>query len=268
LPSTSENCQKFMFKSNMVKSPSGRRTHWFLGFLFYTLLFTVNTKNCHAQHYDLANWYIVNVRYNLDPKWSLFGEGQLRAVKFFEDYNYYEYKGGFNYLINKNLRFTFGLGKYVTYTEGGNLLMPKTNDEFRVWPQLLMQQSIWKLRIEQRYRYDMRFTSSGYLNRYRYRLAVSYPFGKMEKGFNPFVLGVSNELLFIDKKPYFDRNRLMFSFGYQMSRASMLQIGYLYQYDNKLSSEVIREYLQICLYIELFRNPEKHPTIDHSQKGD
>jgi len=252
----------------MIQVLSGKRYDWQLRILFFSVLIFGKTSVCKAQHYDLANWHIVNVKYNLDPKWSLFGEGQLRAVYFFKDYNYYEYKGGFNYLINSNLRFTFGLGKYVSYTEGGNLQLPKTGNEFRIWPQLLLQQSIWHLKIEQRCRYDLRFTNSGYRNRYRYRLAISYPFGKLENGYKPFVLGISDELLFIDPKPYFDRNRLMFSLGFQLSRATNFQVGYLYQYDNKVSNEVIREYLQICMFIDLFRHPEKHTDVEHSQKGD
>ena len=252
----------------MAISPFLRRTQFFLVFLFWQFLIIGNSIKCQAQHYDLANWHIVNVKYNLDTRWSLFGEGQLRAVNFLKDYNYFEFKGGFNYLINPNFRFTFGLGKYVTYSEGGDFLLPKTGNEFRLWPQFIMQQSLWKFKIEQRYRYDMRFTNSGYRNRYRYRLAVSYPFGKTENGYKPFVFGVSNELLFIDSKPYFDRNRLMFSLGYQISRSTNFQLGYLYQYDNRINGEIMREFLQICLYIELFRNSEKHSTIDHSQKGD
>jgi len=49
---------------------------------------------------DLGSWNIVNIKYNLDNRWSVFGKAQLRALKFYNDFHYYEYKGGFNYKMH------------------------------------------------------------------------------------------------------------------------------------------------------------------------
>ena len=137
---------------------------------FFNLFIVVFlTSFSFGQSVDLGSWNILNIKYNLNNKWSLFGETQLRSLKFYSHFHYYEYKGGFNFKAYKNVQLSLGLGSYQTYKEGGNFVLPKNNDEFRVWPQILLTQSIGLLKIEQRYRVEMRFTSNGYRNRFRYR---------------------------------------------------------------------------------------------------
>ena len=154
------------------------------------LYYSINTIS--AQTFDLGSWNILNVKYNLDEKLSFFGEAQLRSLKFYSNFHYYEYKGGINYKVHKNVKLTLGAGSYQTYKEGGNFVLPKNNDEFRIWPQVILLQSIGKLKIEQRYRSEFRFTSNGYLTRFRYRLGISYPFGKEQYEYKPFQVSASN----------------------------------------------------------------------------
>jgi hypothetical protein len=205
---------------------------------------------------DLGSWNILNVKYNLNNKWSLFGETQLRSLKFYSHFHYYEYKGGFNFKAYKNVQLSLGLGSYQTYKEGGSFVLPKNNDEFRVWPQILLTQSIGLLKIEQRYRVEMRFTSNGYRNRFRYRLGVFYPFGKEKEGIKPFQVGVSNELFFTNNEPYFERNRLNFVLNYKFSKLSSFSIGYLSQFDYKINDETGRDFFQIGYFFELSRKEE------------
>lgn len=209
-----------------------------------------------GQSVDLGSWNILNIKYNLNNKWSLFGETQLRSLKFYSHFHYYEYKGGFNFKVYKNVQLSLGLGSYQTYKEGGSFVLPKNNDEFRVWPQILLTQSIGLLKIEQRYRVEMRFTSNGYRNRFRYRLGVSYPFGNEKEGIKPFQIGVSNELFFTNNEPYFERNRLNFVLNYKFSKLSSFSIGYLSQFDYKINDETGRDFFQIGYFFELSRKEE------------
>ena len=146
----------------------------------------------------LGSWNILNIKYTVNDRWSLFGEAQLRSLSFYNEFHYYEYKGGFNYRPNKNIILTLGAGSYQTYREGGNFELPKNNDEFRLWPQIQLIQEIGRFKIEQRYRTELRWTSNGYRNRFRYRLGVLYPFGKIKDGSKPFIISASNELFFTD----------------------------------------------------------------------
>ena len=162
---------------------------------FYLILFFLfNINLCFCQTSGLGTWNIVNVKYNFEEKWSAFGEAQIRSLKFYNNFHYYEYKVGVNYKIEKNLMVSLGAGSYQTFKEGGNFIFPKNNNEFRLWPQVILFQSIGKFKIEQRYRAELRFTSNGYRNRFRYRFGVSLPFGKERNGFKPFQISVSDEL--------------------------------------------------------------------------
>ena len=219
-----------------------------------------------AQTFDLGSWNIINLKYNANNNWSVFGEAQLRSLKFFNNFHYYEYKVGVNYRAHKNLTLAVGAGSYQTYKEGGDFVLPKNNDEFRIWPQVLVFQSIGKVKIEQRYRTEFRFTSNGYRNRFRYRLGLSYPFGEESNDYKPFQISVSNELFFTDKEPYFERNRLLFAFNYKPAKATTLQIGYLHQFDYKINDETGRDFLQVGYFIEIFRKQSTNNTINTDLK--
>ena len=207
-----------------------------------------------SQYSDIGSWNIINVKYAVDDKWSLFGELQVRSLKFYNFFHYHEYKGGINYRFHPNAKLSLGAGKFDTYKEGGNFILPKNNDEFRIWPQLVLNQNIWKFNVEQRLRTEFRFTNQGYRNRFRYRVGVSHPLGTVKNGNSPFQIGASNELFFTDKAPYFERNRLLLSLDYNASKMLSFQLGYLHQFDYKINDETGRDFLLIGIFIELKRN--------------
>ncbi len=219
-------------------------------------------KTSEAQKIELGSWNIINIKYNVDKKWSFFGEAQIRSLKFYDDFHYYEYKAGINFKAHKNLTLTFAAGNYDTYKEGGNFKTPKNNDEFRLWPQITMRNSIGSFIIEQRYRAEFRFTSNGYKNRYRYRLGISQPLGRLKPaGYKPYLIGISNELFLTNKAAYFERNRILFSLGYKLSTNTSVQLGYLHQFDYKINDETGRDFLQIGLYVELFKKLNKQTNL-------
>lgn len=220
-------------------------------FLLLIILFSINKFQ--AQNADLGSWNILNIKYNFNDRWSLFGEMQLRTLKLYDHFHYYEYKGGVNYKIHKNATQSLGVGSYQTYKEGRNFVNSKNNDEFRIWPQVILFQTLWKLKIEQRYRAEFRFTSNGYRNRFRYRLGLSYPFGKEKNKYKPYQISVSNELFFTNNQPLFERNRMLLAFNYKPSKTTTLQTGYLNQIDYKINDETDRDFLQIGTFIEIFK---------------
>jgi len=232
-------------------------------FIFIHIIFFSFNKSF-AQNFELGSWNIINLKYNVHEKWSVFGEAQLRSLKFYNNFHYYEYKGGLNFKIHTNATLSLGAGSYQTYKESGNFITPKNNDEFRLWPQIVILQSLGKLKIEQRYRVELRFTSNGYRNRFRYRLGLSYPFGKGNNNYMPYQISASNELFFTDQEPYFERNRMLVSFNYKPSKSTTLQVGYLHQFDYKINDETGRDFLQIGCFIEIFRKPSTNTnsTID------
>lgn len=226
------------------------------------VIFFLSVNNVAAQSFDLGSWNVVNLKYNVGNKWSVFGEAQLRSLKFYDNFHYYEYKGGINYKVHKNATLSLAAGSYQTYREGGNFVLPKNNDEFRVWPQVIVFQSLGKFKIEQRYRAELRFTSNGYRNRFRYRLGLAYPFGKEVNSYKPFQVSASNELFFTDNEPYFERNRMLVAFNYKPSKIATIQVGYLHQFDYKINDETGRDFLQVGYFIEIFRKKVAHKNYD------
>jgi hypothetical protein len=229
--------------------------------LFLSLCILLSIKGF-SQNFDLGSWNILNVKYRITEKWSVFGEAQLRSLKLYNHYHYYEYKGGVNHKVHKNVTLSLGAGSYQTYKEGGSFVLPKNNDEFRIWPQIIMIQALGKLKIEQRYRAEFRFTSDGYRNRFRYRLGMSYPFGSQRNNYKPYQISASNELFFTDKEPYFERNRILFSFNYKPSKVTTFQVGYLHQFDYKINDETGRDFLQIGVFIEILRKRTTNTNHD------
>lgn len=198
----------------------------------------------------------------------MFGEAQLRSRKFYSDFHYYEYKAAVNYLAHPNVVLTLGAGSYNTYQDGGNFVTPQAKDEFRLWPQVILSQTIGNLKIEQRYRAEFRFTNDGYLNRIRFRVGVAYPFGNALKGYKPFQVSASNEIFFTDHEPYFERNRIQFALNYKTSKSITLQTGYLHQFDYKINDETGNDFFVIGLFFDLYRKntasiPEKTELKDN-----
>lgn len=226
--------------------------------LFITTLQTFSLK---SQQAVLGSWNILNLKYSLSEKWSLFGEAQLRSLKFYDHFHYYEIKGGANYELKSAIRLTLGAGTYQTYSEGGDFILPKNNDEFRIWPQIALTQKIGKIKIEQRYRLENRFTSSGYRNRYRYRLGLTVPLFHFKEN-TSVALNLNNELFFTNKEPYFERNRILGGFNINLTKSSSIQLAYLHQFDYKINDETGRDFFVIGYYFEFKKSNE----VDEYQK--
>lgn len=71
--------------------------HFYLVIAFF--IFSVNS--IFSQKFDLGSWNILNLKYTINEKWSAFGEAQLRSLKFYNNFHYYEYKGA---LISKFIK--------------------------------------------------------------------------------------------------------------------------------------------------------------------
>ncbi len=230
--------------------------------LFVTSIFLIIHIFTAAQSPELGSWTALNLKYSFNEKWSAFGEIQLRSLKFYNHFHYHEFKGGLNYRMHPNVKLTVGAGHYDTYKEGGNFVLPKNNNEFRMWPQVVLLQNVGSLKFEQRYRTEMRFSDNGYRNRFRYRLGLTLPFGTAQNGYKPFLVSVSEEIFFTDKEPYFERNRVILTVGYKIHKSTSIQVGYLHQFDYKINDESGRDFLQLGIFIDIFKSRIAEPSPD------
>ena len=217
----------------------------------------------HAQ--DAGSWNILNVKKNQDQRWSLFGEVQLRSLGFYQQFHYYEYKGGFNFKVQPQIQLSMGIGKFNTFSEGGDFKRPMKNDEFRIWPQVTFSHSFNRLKVEHRYRSEFRFTSAGYKNRFRYRLGLSYAFGKQMTDKNAFLLCSANEVFFSDKEPFFERNRWLMYVEKKLTPIISLQSGYIYQFDYKINDETGKSFFQTGIYLTFQKKKFLSSSINENQ---
>ena len=218
-----------------------------------TALILLSINAVFSQYNGIGSWNILSVKYVHSERLSLFGEGQIRSLSFYNNFHYFEYKAGFAYKLHPNFLFTLGTGNYQTFKEGGNFIRPQNNNEIRIWPQITLFNVFDRFSIDHRYRLEMRWTSKGYKNRYRYRIGLKYPVTNSRK----LTLSLSNELFFTDSEPYFERNRILGSIDYKLSDFTTLQIGYLHQLDYKINDETGRDFLLLGLSFELKKSKKK-----------
>jgi len=220
--------------------------------LFLTGLCLLVISSTYAQNTRLGTWNVVNAKINIDEHWSVFAETQARSQTFFNDFYYYEIKGGFGFSINKNFHLLAGAGRYATYSNTGNFNKPFANEEFRIWQQVTMNKYLARLKFEHRYRIEQRWLTTGYRNRFRYRLNSFFPLN--HKNFEPgtFYLTGFDEIFLTNVAPYFERNRVFAGFGYKFSKKYILQPGWLYQFDYRPdNTRSGKNFLQLTLFIEI-----------------
>ncbi len=198
----------------------------------------------------LGTWNILNVKSEINNKWSVFAEGQIRSLSFYNQFHYYEVKGGFQYRLDKNLTAALGIGSFDTYQAGGNFVKI-VNDETRIWQQIQMNQFFGRLRFEHRYRAEQRFTSNGFRNRFRFRFGGILPINKPTITVGTLYFNAWNELFFTNKAPYFERNRLGLLLGYNLNPRLSLQIGWVHQFDYRINDETGRDFLQISFLVDV-----------------
>jgi Protein of unknown function (DUF2490) len=198
-----------------------------------------------------GSWNILSIKMPLNGKWSFFTEAQIRSLRLYDNFHYYEYKAGISCNLDKNFSLAAGIGDFDTYSAGGNFKQPQVNDETRTWIQITMKNYLKRLKFEHRYRAEQRYTSNGYRNRFRYRLAATVPVNRLKMAPKTFYANISNEIFFTNNAPYFERNRFFIGGGYEYSDNFTLQAGYLHQFDYRLNDETGRGFFQISFLIDL-----------------
>lgn len=228
---------------------------------FYTLICLIPiTSFCRT-----GTWNIVYLKVNTSKKWSFFGEAQLRSLKAYTHFHYYEFKTGVSFSLKKNLSLTSGLGNYNTYAEGGNFKRPMVNKEFRTWLQLSTKQNYGRLTIENRYRAEQRWTSQGYRNRLRYRVNAMVPLNNQTIKKGTIYSMLWDEIFFTDRVPYFERNRWFVGIGYEINQSIAIQTGYLHQFDYKLNDETGRDFLQLSiLFVITATKKKEEPNLPNT----
>ncbi len=207
-----------------------------------------------AQQGEFGNWLMYFGTNRISDDWSIHSEVQYRNHTI-EPVNIEQLllRTGVNYHLNKNTILTFGYGYVASHDFESEQKSPEST-ESRLFQQLILINKVSRLKFEHRYRLEQRWVNSDYKNRIRYRLMVFLPLNKptIEKG--TFFLGVYDEIFVNTKQTFFDRNRLYFALGYQFSKTTQAQVGYLRQRVNDFG----KDYLQVGVVF----NPDFRKSSD------
>lgn len=221
------------------------------------LIFWLLVGSPFLAHGQLGTWNVLSVKTSFNERWGAFAEGQVRSLKFYNDFHYHEFKGGVIYSLDKYFAFAMAAGKYDTYQSGGDFVTPKTSDEIRLFEQMTISQALSRIKFEHRYRAEQRFTRDGYKNRFRYRLQLVMPINRKKVEPKSWFLNTSGEIFFRDTPQYFERLRAFAGTGYQFTTTHTLMIGYMHQFDYQLVDETGKNFLYVSFLFDLHRNRQR-----------
>lgn len=219
-----------------------------------------------SQNHKLGAWNIINFKLNLDKQWGLFGEAQIRSQLFYDNFSYYEIKGGASYTIKKSMPVAVGAGRFITYSDGKNFELPYVNKEWRIWEQFALNNYIGRVKFENRVRIEQRWTTNaGYRNRLKYRLNTVVPINNKKIVPGTFYISGWDEVYFTNSDPHYEQNRIFGGVGYEVSHHLTLQSGYLHQVNYKADdTHAGKNYIQLSVLIETNALHEHHEKASNS----
>lgn len=223
------------------------------GLLFILSLVTFSAK---AQNDKTGIFGIATITMPGDSttRWGAYIELQSRSNRLFNEFFYYETKGGISYDISNNYTALLGTGRYVT---DDNDLGLTPNSEFRLWEQMTVNSFLDRVKFEHRYRAEQRWVNGIYRNRFRYRLSMVIPLNNKKVIPGTFFIGMFDEVFFNNKVPHFERNRFSAGLGYQFNKSFSLQLGWLNQYNYNLTAAGAKNNLAININYRIHRDHAK-----------
>lgn len=193
-----------------------------------------------AQDSNLGNWLIYIGNKKLNSKWNIHNEVQYRNYNAVGDLEQLLLRAGVGYnLTENNNNILLGYGYILSENYIGDSDDKMSVNEHRIFQQFTTKQSLWKVKLSHRYRFEQRFVESDFKMRFRYFLGINIPLQYKEDGKNPLYLSVYNEIFLNTKSSIFDRNRVYGGLGYKFSDQLKLELGYMNQFFETSSRDQI-----------------------------
>jgi hypothetical protein len=197
--------------------------------LLIYLMFLLSHNVFSQENNKLGSWYIYNGFFNFTPKFELFVESQLRTWEVVSNSQSFFARAFFNYNLTTSFQLGFSQEYHINWPYAESTDDKLSTEEYRTTLQVILFQSIDRVTIQHRYRYEFRFLDESGKQRTRYRIQLGIPLTgeKIKKGV--MFATVGNEFL-LDTKPelIFSQNRLYAMLGYQFTSSLNFQFGYMY----------------------------------------
>ena len=177
----------------------------------------------------IGSWYVYNGFFNFSPKIELFAETQIRTWEPVGNIQTFFVRPFFNYNVNEKFQIGISPEYHVSWSFAESANDKNKTEEYRTTLQGMLDQKLGRVALQHRYRYEFRFLDESGKQRTRYRLQLGIPISRkvIDKGVWFATLG--NEIM-LNTQPKFDisQNRTYGMLGYQLSKSTSLQIGYMY----------------------------------------
>jgi len=196
--------------------------------------------SAHAQDSNLGNWLIYIGNKKLNSKWNIHNEIQYRNYNAIGDLEQLLLRTGVGHNLTENnnnilLGYGYILSKnYIEDTEDKVLV-----NEHRVFQQYTTKQSIGKVTLSHRYRFEQRFIEDDFKLRLRYFLSLNIPFKQSTDSKSPMYFSAYNEIFLNTKRSIFDRNRLYGGLGCKLNNNIKIELGYMNQFFETKSRDQI-----------------------------
>ncbi|RSK51296.1 DUF2490 domain-containing protein [Hymenobacter rigui] len=183
-------------------------------------------------------WLMLLSDARLSKRWGLHTEVQVLRTRTSELGYQNVFRGGATYYATDNLLLTGGYAYSQNVAEDS--YAGATGPEHRLYQQLQLRDAKNRVQLQQRYRLEQRWVQLRpgqdftYLNRLRYQLRLTIPLlGRELTSGVPFAVVADEIFLGFGHQSngrLFQQNRAYAGVGYQISKASSLEIGYLNQF--------------------------------------
>nr|WP_244306587.1 DUF2490 domain-containing protein [Gaetbulibacter sp. S0825] len=183
-----------------------------------------------SQDSNLGNWLIYIGNKKLNSKWNIHNEVQYRNYNAVGDLEQLLLRTGVGYNITEKNNILLGYGYILSENYVGNTDDKASVNEHRIFQQYTTKQSIGKVKLSHRYRFEQRFVEEDFKLRFRYFLSLNVPLKNNESGESPFYLSAYNEIFLNSKSSIFDRNRVYAGLGYNVNKNVRIELGYMNQF--------------------------------------
>ena len=183
-----------------------------------------------SQDSNLGNWLIYIGNKKLNSKWNIHNEVQYRNYNAIGDLEQLLLRTGVGYNITEKNNILLGYGYILSENYVGITEDKVSVNEHRIFQQYTTKQSIGKVKLSHRYRFEQRFVEEDFKLRFRYFLSLNVPLKNNESGGSPFYLSAYNEIFLNSKSSIFDRNRVYGGLGYNDNKNVRIELGYMNQF--------------------------------------